>query len=142
MVAAFSLMRNNLQYRSITSEPTDRYNCIAWAAGDDRKWWWPNGSRYWPNLRKGEERDPTQQEFVFTFRALGFRPTTSRAVEAGRIKVAFYERNGAIQHAARQLPNGVWTSKCGPNVDIEHDLEQLEGTCYGRVSVVMFKPVV
>lgn len=25
----------------ITSEPDRDYNCIAWAAGDNRKCWWP-----------------------------------------------------------------------------------------------------
>jgi hypothetical protein len=34
----------------VTSPPSNRYNCIAWAAGDLLNWWWPvSDSRfYWP----------------------------------------------------------------------------------------------
>jgi hypothetical protein len=35
----------------ITSRPNPSYNCIAWAAGDDRRNWWPGasiGGYYWP----------------------------------------------------------------------------------------------
>ncbi|MGI8551554.1 MAG: DUF7689 domain-containing protein, partial [Dehalococcoidia bacterium] len=26
---------------SVDSEPTDSYNCIAWASGVTDRWWWP-----------------------------------------------------------------------------------------------------
>ena len=26
----------------VTSPEDDRYNCIAWAAGDPKHWWWPD----------------------------------------------------------------------------------------------------
>jgi len=48
---------------SITSPQTPRYNCIAWAAGDTRKWWWPDPSpfAYWPpNI----PRENTLQRFI------------------------------------------------------------------------------
>ncbi len=51
----------------ITSPQTPRYNCIAWAAGDTRKWWWPDPSpfAYWPpNI----PRENTLQ--TFTVRAV------------------------------------------------------------------------
>jgi len=40
-------------------------------------------------------------------------------------------------HAARQLPEGRWTSKLGELEDIEHALHDLTGTVYGSVVLVM-----
>ncbi len=40
----------------VTSPATPRYNCIAWAAGNDDTWWWPPGGfngYYWaPDVGK------------------------------------------------------------------------------------------
>ena len=44
-------------------------------------------------------------------------------------------------HAAKQLPNGRWTSKLGRSQDVEHTLEGLEGSAYGRARLVMRRPV-
>ncbi len=35
----------------ITRPPSHRYNCMAWAAGDDLAWWEPDpmGNYYWPD---------------------------------------------------------------------------------------------
>jgi hypothetical protein len=40
------------------------------------------------------------------------------------------------KHAARQLPNGRWTSKLGVSEDIEHALHDLTGLIYGSVALV------
>ena len=41
-------------------------------------------------------------------------------------------------HAARQLPDGWWTSKLGPDEDILHRTPQgLAGDLYGHVRMVM-----
>ena len=32
----------------LTSPDSPKYNCIAWAAGDDSRWWWPGFGAYWP----------------------------------------------------------------------------------------------
>ena len=29
-------------------QASELYNCIAYAAGDTTKWWWPDGINYWP----------------------------------------------------------------------------------------------
>ncbi len=35
---------------NITSDCDPIYNCIAWAAGDNQNWWWPDDMEigYWP----------------------------------------------------------------------------------------------
>lgn len=48
-----------------------------------------------------------------------------------------YTKDGSPTHAARQLPNGKWSSKLGPDADISHEISALDGPCYGGVEVVM-----
>ncbi len=52
--------------------PKDRkYNCIAFAAGDDRSWWWPDldGEDNWP---AGIARVETLEAFRDAFATLGY----------------------------------------------------------------------
>ena len=115
---------------------TVKYNCIAWAAGDEENVWWPGG-KYWPSGIRPEESVPA---FVAAFATLGYVPCDSADFEPGFGKIALYvnERN-SVTHAARQLPDGRWTSKLGPQWDINH---LLEGVCglspaYGRVAQIL-----
>jgi len=33
----------------VETSPEDiRYNCVAWAAEDKDRWWWPDEDSYWP----------------------------------------------------------------------------------------------
>lgn len=125
----------------ITSRRTPRYNCIAWAAGDTRRWWWPDPSpfAYWPpNI----PRENLLQRFLEAFRTLGYEPCSSPELEPDVEKVALYvDNNGSPTHAARQLATGAWTSKLGREDDIEHkDLAGVEGQEYGHVVQVMKRP--
>lgn len=57
-------------------------------------------------------------------------------------KIAIYvDNNGKPQHAARQLQNGLWTSKIGVDVDIEHELHGLENSRYGNVRSILKRPL-
>ena len=40
-------MRRPAKKRGFLGSP-GAYNCIAWAAGDTRWWWWPDPNSYWP----------------------------------------------------------------------------------------------
>jgi hypothetical protein len=122
----------------VTSPPSKRYNCIAWAAGDTAKWWWPGPNaedEYWPpEIERLETLDLFQQVFA----SLGYESCASAEPETGFEKIAlFADGRGNPKHAARQLPNGRWTSKLGQLDDIEHDLCDLEGAEYGLVLRVM-----
>ena len=123
---------------SITSPPTPNYNCIAWAAGDPNKWWWPvhvNGYYWPPNLPRIIDLDI----FIDAFKSLGYSPCGSSELEIGFEKVAVYtDKNGKPTHAARQLPSGRWTSKLGNLEDIEHNaLMGVEGKIYGNVAKIL-----
>ncbi|HUY13487.1 MAG TPA: hypothetical protein VMX16_07650 [Terriglobia bacterium] len=119
----------------IQSVPTQEYNCIAWAAGDTRRWWWPDdpkvGYGYWP---PGVKREVSLDAFVEAYQTLGYEPCLSPTLELDFEKVALYVDSGGIPtHAALQLANGNWTSKLGGFEDIEHKtLECLNSQLYGE----------
>ena len=70
------------------------------------------------------------------------RRCLSDSLESGFEKIAlFVDPSGMPTHAARQLTDGRWTSKLGASVDIEHSLRDLEGDQYGRVALVLRRPV-
>ena len=126
----------------MTSQYDDRYNCIAWAAGDTTNWWWPDeadkpDSAHWP---PGIPRVETLEVFRDAFATLSYTVCDHDQFEAGYEKVALFALAGVPKHAARQLPNGRWTSKLGPMEDIEHALHDLTGMIYGAVVLIMRRP--
>lgn len=123
-----------------TSQQNWRYNCIAWAAGDDGRWWWPTGpNAYWPPK---VPRQTTVAAFLAAFALIGYQPCEDGSHEHGFEKIALYTSNGEPTHAARQLPNGQWTSKLGPQEDIRHaELAAIEGRWYGGATVFMKRPI-
>lgn len=125
----------------LTSPVDEGYNCIAWAAEDTERWWWPDPQEqnHWP---ASAQRAETLEAFVQAYSALGYVQRTDSSVEPGKQKVAiFVNDRGTPTHAARQLPHGWWTSKLGQGIDIEHELPALEGAAYGRVAVVLARYV-
>jgi len=122
----------------VSSPATGRYNCIAFAADDTMRWWWPDaeGDGYWPI---GVAREETIEAFVQAFATLGYAPCADQTHTAGFDKVAIYADGKVPTHAAKQLADGRWISKLGDWEDIEHDtLESLEGRpFYGKVALVM-----
>jgi len=114
----------------VTSPRSVQYNCIAWALGKIDRWWWPHSDTYWPSICPEEETIPA---FEAVFRVFGYEPCEDGRIERGYEKIALYAKGNWPKHAARQLRNGRWTSKCGKNVDIEHRPEELEGEKYGQV---------
>jgi hypothetical protein len=124
----------------ITSAPDPVYNCIAWAVGQTKQWWWPDtdGFDFWP---PGIPRDRTLPVFVQALATVGFSPCSDDSLEQGWEKVGIYATDEGPSHAARQLPNGAWTSKLGPDDDIEHTLMGLCGPAYGAVVKVLRRPL-
>lgn len=133
----FPLLRAS-GYR-ITGSATKRYNCIAWAAGDQDSWWQAElADAYWP---EGTPADGTVQSLVALFQSLGYQVCDSRDLEQDFEKVAIYAKGTEYTHAARQLENGGWTSKLGQSVQIEHaTLDALTGEAYGGVAQILKRP--
>jgi hypothetical protein len=83
-------------------------------------------------------REETLRAFEFAYRTIGYRACENGDLESGFKKVAiFVDRTGSPTHAARQRANGKWTSKCGDNVDIEHEIDAVGGGLYGEVALFM-----
>jgi hypothetical protein len=122
---------------AITSPQTSDYNCIAYAAGDTTKWWWPDafGVAFWP---VGAVRAESLPAFQQAFQLLGYRLTADGAVNPEFEKIAIFHLNGEPTHAARQLKNGIWTSKLGPWHDITHSEHCLSASAeYGDIAFYM-----
>jgi hypothetical protein len=120
----------------LTSPVDGDYNCIAWAAECNDAWWWPDvqGTGYWPH---GVPREETITAFASLYGLHGFLEVSDSKLEVGKQKVAIYALAGKPTHAARQLQDGWWASKLGPSVDIEHDLQALDGKLYGRAELIL-----
>lgn len=122
------------------SDRTDRskrYNCIAWAAGDDSRRWWPSfedRTWYWPpELPRARQGRESVDGFKAAFALFGYVDCESPDFEEGYEKIAIYTKeNGRPTHAARSLRNRKWTSKLGDMEDVTHaDPAALSGDQYG-----------
>ena len=124
-----------LSYR-ITSPRDPRYNCVAYAVGDLTQFWYDVNVRgyYWP---PGAGSADTVEGWTKVFEIHGYKETEDRTLELDYEKVAIYASTDGPEHVARQKASGLWTSKMGKGVDIEHALEALEGTFYGKVVKIM-----
>ena len=123
------------------SSPEDpKYNCIAWAAGEDAIWWEPDPmySYHWPVT---VPRVYTVPAYIEALGTKGYVPCDNHKKERGVAKIALYALNNLPKHASRQLDDGWWGSKLGTDVDIEHTFSALDGGAYGNVIQVLCKRV-
>ena len=111
----------------ITSPQAEDYNYIAWAAHDTERWWWPGGG-FWPD---GVPEQEIMSAFEQAYGTLGFEPCDGPELEVGYEKVVIYALHGVPAHAARQLPDGTWTSKLGGLEDVRHPHDGLKVDDYG-----------
>lgn len=128
------------------------YNCIAWAAEDDARWWEPDSMNlyYWP---EDTPRTYTLDAYISAYKKLGYDIADDLRLEPGFKKIVIYVRSdGRPQHVARQLVNGRWTSKLGESFDVEHDvvskwsdgiigLNYLRLSSYGIIGAILKKAI-
>lgn len=122
-----------------TSDKTGKYNCFAWAGGDEHRVWSPTalgGGVYWP---PGIPALPTLAGAIDAYEREGFERCDNSLHEDGYVKIAlFADALNEPRHAARQLPDGTWTSKLGDHIDIWHEkVEAVGGVMYGEPKVFM-----
>ena len=117
----------------VNSPQTNDYNCIGYAAGDDERWWWPQmkPQGYWPPDVADEI---TVDAFTQAFKNLGYDRCENGTLVEGFEKVVLYvESSNTPTHMSRQLSDGTWTSKLGPQWDIIHNaVSDLDGPEYGE----------
>ena len=131
----------NAENIRITSAEDEGYNCFAWAVGDTSHWIDPTDPNTWPGDISNENTVPALFEL---FAKAGYQPCQDGSLEDGYEKIVIYALDGEPTHAARQLRNGLWTSKLGKHEDIDHATpEELQGDewdQYGRISGFMSRP--
>lgn len=107
----------NLKTFSYESDPTELYNCIAFAAGVKNEWWDP--AAVWP---EHVGLDDTVENLVEVYKHYGFELCADPSPEPEFDKLVIYATdNGVVyQHAACLRDDGQWWSKMGPDDDIAH----------------------
>jgi len=98
---------------AVTSPKSQEYNCFAWAAGDQERWWQPTPEDefYWV---EGVPMEETLSAYIQAYQTLGYEICGSAALEARYEKIALYvDDEGIPVHAAKQLSTGKWSSKLG-----------------------------
>jgi hypothetical protein len=136
-----------------SSNATRQYNCLAWSAARIQKnWFEPQPTQAWEVWPKDVPNDYSLESFIILFEKLGYKrcSTTDISFEFFFKKVAIYadfgiygQQQWEFTHVADQLHSGVWTSKLGPGIDIQHNtpnsLEGNTGEEYGRVYLILKK---
>jgi hypothetical protein len=109
-----------------------RYNCWAFAAGENTRRWEPDPSNqyYWPS----STREYTVPAFTDAYQTRGYELCADALPDLSCEKIAIYATaDGIVRHAARQLSDGRWISKLGDEEDIVHETpESLNSTVYGQ----------
>lgn len=124
----------------ITSPETSSYNCIAWAYGISDKRMWPNSRYYW--WPPGVSNKLDLNSFEELFKSIGYENCADDSFENGYLKIAIYtKKNGEPTHAARQLPDGNWTSKLGDSYDVQHTIEGMSNGYYENATSFMRRPI-
>ena len=122
---------------AVTSPKSQEYNCFAWVAGDQERWWQPTPEDefYWV---PGVPMEETLSAYIQAYQTLGYAICDNAVLETGYEKIALYVNDEGIPtHAAKQLLTGKWSSKLGWLEDIEHELEGLVGEKYGKIGQVL-----
>lgn len=89
---------------------------------------------FWP---PNVPREITIDAFIRAYGTVGYTVCGEGDLEAGFEKIALYAKRmpwGDVEptHAARQLPDGTWTSKLGPCEDVNHKtVADVNGPAYG-----------
>lgn len=123
------------------------YNCVAFAADDTLRWWWPANELgyYWPPNVPVQEDLPS---FIACFKSLNYEECgLNEFLENGFEKVAIYvDGNNIPKHVAKQFvyDNGYWRSKLADADCISHTLGGLSGLFngmqyanYGNVAIIL-----
>ena len=119
-----------------SSSPTSQYNCLAWALGDDTRWWEPDiyNLFFWPS---GIPRNYVIANYLKVCRKCGYERCPDGKLETGYEKLAIFTQGNQFKHVARQCQNGVWTSKLGRLDDIDHQIDAFEGSNYGIPTIFL-----
>jgi hypothetical protein len=103
----------------ITSRKTQRYNCIAWAAGETAIRWDLVQGAHWP---QGVKKRLGIAYLIAAYMTVGFEVCSDAEAtyDPDFDTIVVYQQSGDWTHAAKLLSNGMWSSKLGDGEDISH----------------------
>jgi hypothetical protein len=104
----------NVSQAVVTDNASTAYNCIAWTLGITNRWIWPGSSL---------------AQFDLFYRAYGL-------TRSGHGPIATWGHStSSMTHGCISGPGHGprWESKCGGDLRIQHGLNELTGSLYGRV---------
>lgn len=133
----------NLPRTTPKSKADPSYNCIAFAAGDNKRIWdpLPSPNYHWPTE---EYYDYSLEACIRVFETVGFIICDNPDLEDGFEKIAIWSKGNEYEHAAKQRVDGKWMSKVGFCEDIEHELDDFYCTdpieSYGNIACYMKRP--
>jgi hypothetical protein len=79
--------------------------------------------------------------FTAAFSTIGYRECADGSLRRKREKIVIYTNAfGGVEHIARQLPDGRWTSKLGDEEYIIHETPQSLSVGYGGPTCYMQRP--
>lgn len=110
--ARFPLL--NVDQAVVTGEASAAYNCVSWTVGVTDRWLWPGSSI---------------ANFDMFYRGFGF-------VRAGDGPIAVWGHStSTLIHGSISGPGHGprWESKCGSSLRIQHGINELAGSAYGRI---------
>jgi hypothetical protein len=123
---------------SIKSADDPWYNCVAFAVGDLKNFWYDAkvSGYYWP--RDCGSAD-TLEGWVEVFQLHGYQDAfLNDSFEPEFEKIAIYGSINHPEHVARQTASGTWVGKMGKGHDIEHPtLAAVESDINGNVIKIM-----
>jgi hypothetical protein len=122
----------------VTSAEETRYNCVAWAMGDQGRRWWSGRGKgwYWPTAAETD----SVETFVDMLQTKGYERLAGGLDDAPGSRVALYADRGAVKHMAREVEPNWWTSKLAAGFDLRHRLDALERSLYGEVVAFFHAP--
>jgi len=126
----------NKKNHTVTSDQDRAYNCIAFAAGETHRKWWPasHPDAYWPIALPQPD---TPDAFIKAFQTLGYAVCADDSYDPALQKIVFYVVFGHVKHAAIQLGPNKWASKLGDCEDIQHKKIAISEGSYGVPTVYM-----
>lgn len=94
---------------------------------------------YWP---PSAPHSTHISSFIKAFEIKRYTTCADGTHREGYEKIAIYEKNGQVTHAAKQIDNTKWTSKLGRSWDISHTAGAVSGGLYGVVTTYMERPII
>jgi hypothetical protein len=110
--------------RAVVSAPaTEDYNCISWTVGETHQWFWP------PSMYPNIDPEAAFDKFMGDYGLIPGPPGVEGEV------AHWMDSNGPTHGSIRGTSHGPrWESKCGQELRIQHDRDELEGEIYGKIT--------